>query len=314
VNFLRHNLVEKFLAAALALLLFWSVERTFIPEKEETFSKRVVYENVPRGMKVLGESPLIQLTATGNPEVMKDLATGDQQAVVVSVRLDSARRGTSSYPVYIAIPPDLQDEVRWKVSPKRIELTLAGETDVPVTVEAVPTTQPPPGFDDKAWVAEPRTVMVSADETVLERVAKAQIRYDPRDMPEAQLLHDIVLVDRNGRIVTKGEVTLSPSRGRVIPTKTTPVSKLLAIVPQWSGTLPVGYRLVGYKISPAQVPAQGASAVLDSLSVLMTETIDITGMTDDRTVTVQVVAPDGIRLRQGVSVQVQLQIGKAEEP
>lgn len=308
MNFLRHNAAEKLIAAALTLLLFWSVQRTHVADSHQTFSKRLGFENVPKGMKVVGEAPLIQITAAGDPPIIESLGP---DSAVVSVHLGSARRGTAAYQVYLSLPPRLYDSVKWTLSPKVVDLTLAGETDISITVRPVPIKPLPTGFNLRNWVAEPDTIMVSGDERKIAKVAGGRLMFDPTDMSSAGDLRDIVLVDKMGRML-QDEFTLSPQRGRIVPSSTSTITRLISVTPQWTGALPPNRRMVGFRVTPAQVQVQGVSVVLDALNELVTKPIDLTGIDRDRTITVPLVTPEGVRLREGSSVQVKIEVEATE--
>lgn len=306
MNFLRHNVAEKLMAAALALLIFWSVQRTHVAEGQRTIAKKLEYQNLPRGTKVVESPPRITITAKGDPEVVQQIE-GEMSAADVSVRLDNARRGTAAYAVQLSLPPRLLDAVKWSVSPSTVQLTVAGETDLNVRVIPVPIKPLPKGFKMESWVCEPDMVLVAGDDRKIGRVAGARVAFDPTAMVTAGELKDILLVDKYGRAI-EDEFTVSPRRVRIVPSSAAPVSRLLPVTPQWRGKLPAGYRISAFRVTPAQIDVEGVSVILDSYNELSTMPIDLTGIDRDRTVTISLEAPEGVRIRGADAVQVRIEV------
>jgi YbbR domain-containing protein len=313
MSFLRTNIPEKLLAVVLSALLIWSVNRSQVPEQSATFTKRLTYEGVPPGMKVVGDAPQVLVTASGERAALDAVVGAGQNAVSVAVHLSSARVGTQSYNVYPSIRPDLLEGVKWKVSPERVEVTLGSESDRTLPVKAVPSVTAK-GFKPESWTADPSSVLVSGEERLIARVASAEIRYDPTNAASFDGPQPIVLVDRNDRAITRGQFTLSPSMGRVVPSAAASIVKHLPIVPQWRGVLPKGYRISGYRVVPGQIAVRGAGAVLERLAYVTTAPVLLTALTSDQTATVEIAVPEGVQVPRRVSVQVQISIDRSEEP
>jgi YbbR domain-containing protein len=312
VNLLRHNFVEKALAAVLTLVVFWTVEQAQTPQQELVFWRTLEYENVPEKMRIVGEEPVqVRITAVGDPNVLEQLQDAKVRALV---RLDNAMQGTATYKVLLEMSPDVWEAISWKVSPKQVELTLAGSRQVNVAVEAVPIKTPPAGFSRDAWIAEPDYVLVAGDQQAIRRIKRARILYDPTRRISPSELREIQLLDDRGRPV-QGDFVVSPPKGRVVPSATTPVSKLVPVAPQWQGSLPAGYKLAQYSVQPAQVSVHGVSAILDSFSQIRTEPIDLSRITSDRSLSVPLVAPaEGVQLRRQSQVTVHIKLAPAENP
>lgn len=313
MRFLRHNLAEKLMAIALTFLLFYTVDRAQTPARQMSLSKRVVYENVPKGLKVVhGEDVTVQLTVTGDRASVDALTASDLESVRVSVPLGNGRRGTASYAISLSIPPDLLENLSWQVDRRRVDVTLVAETDITVPVEAVPTKPMPAGLDSSDWIPEPEQVIVSGNERDVDRVARARIRFDPTDPGNAAELRPIELVSRSGSRV-RGDLSVSPAKGRVIPASAELRTKRVAVSPRWKGRLPFGYRLTGFRITPGQALVRGPGVALAKLDQLSTEPIDLWGISSSRTVTASIDTPIGVTILDSTTVEIRVDVEQTED-
>ncbi|GMV37304.1 MAG: hypothetical protein AMXMBFR61_18120 [Fimbriimonadales bacterium] len=312
MRFLRHNLAEKLMAIALTFLLFYTVDRAQTPNRQMSLTKRVEYENVPKGLKVVhGDDVTVRLTVTGDRASVDAITASDLDSVKVSVPLGNGRRGTASYAISLSIPPDLLENLTWQVDRRRVDVTLVAETDRTVPVEVVPTKPMPAGVDLSDWIAEPEQVIVSGNERDVDRVARARILFDPTDPTGPAELRPIELVSRSGAMV-RGDLTVSPAKGRVLPASTELRTKRVAVSPRWKGRLPFGYRLTGFRITPGQALVRGPGVALAKLDELATEPIDLWGITSSRTVTVPIATPIGVTILDSSTVEVRVDVEQTE--
>lgn len=73
---------------------------------------------------------------------------------------------------------------------------------------------------------------------------------------------------------------------------------------QTSGTLPAGYELTSTEVVPATVTIAGLSQILDKISEVQTQVIDISSFTQEITQEVALRAADGVTLKSGKQVAV----------
>jgi len=68
-------------------------------------------------------------------------------------------------------------------------------------------------------------------------------------------------------------------------------SKEVEVIPQWTGTLPDGKKLVSSRLTPERVVVFGAHSVLKAIISVKTEPIDLSGLEESDTIEAAVILP-----------------------
>lgn len=93
------------------------------------------------------------------------------------------------------------------------------------------------------------------------------------------------------------------------------ITKSVLVIPEWTGDLPEGHKIISYKVFPDQIVVIGTPSSLKKISSIKTEPIDLTSITKGETVEANIVmggtsvklSPDAPR-----TVKVTLEIGLEE--
>lgn len=123
----------------------------------------------------------------------------------------------------------------------------------------------------------------------------------------------LVPVDARGQPVEA--IQLTPDVVTVVIAVTTQeTSKTVPVRPQISGSPAAGYELGQFTIQPAVLTLKGTPAALVSITDVATGSLSVQGLNADRTFTVKVALPSGIRLSEGepTTVAVKIAIGPGE--
>ncbi|MDR3130390.1 MAG: hypothetical protein LBU18_02465 [Treponema sp.] len=77
------------------------------------------------------------------------------------------------------------------------------------------------------------------------------------------------------------------------------ISKYVPLIPNFQGDLAEGYELVSYTLTPTQVIVDGPLRLMNSLSKLSTDLIELSGRSDDFTATIRIMNRDPLLLIRG---------------
>lgn len=188
--------------------------------------------------------------------------------------------------------------------PDTVDAAVDRLTSASLVVSIAYTSPPPQGYVTGQEQVTPASVSVIGPEQLLKGVqAKVNLNFSNQKTNfEAEL--PVVLYDAIGNRL--GNLGVIPSTVRVsITVNSSLTSRSSAVVPQVSGSVAPGFQLTGISIDPPTVVLNGPQDLLNTLDSIPTASIDITGLTGDRTYTVKIVTPSGVTAAPGtVTVRV----------
>ena len=158
-------------------------------------------------------------------------------------------------------------------------------------------------------VFSPETVVVSGPESLVNKVTKVIAEGEESNAVKT-IVKDYIIsaVDDNGNEVTGVqlsqkwvEATIEINEGKTVPIKI-----------NTTGTLPNGLRLKSISSDTTEIGITGPEEILNNVSEIGTEVIDLSGIKDSTTVEVALGIPDGISIHNGESsIKVNISIDKA---
>ena len=159
-------------------------------------------------------------------------------------------------------------------------------------------------------VFSPETVVVSGPESLVNKVTKVIAEGEESNAVKT-IVKDYIIsaVDDNGNEVTGVqlsqkwvEATIEINEGKTVPIKI-----------NTTGTLPNGLRLKSISSDTTEIGITGPEEILNNVSEIGTEVIDLSGIKDSTTVEVALGIPDGISIHNGESsIKVNISIDKAQ--
>ncbi len=175
----------------------------------------------------------------------------------------------------------------------RIELEEERVRDLPIRLEI--EGQPAIGYSIGSATLTPSTVTVRGPRSRVERISEVRVTVAVEGLREG-LANDVPLValDSDGNPIEG--VMLTPSKARVVvPVEQQSGYKYVSIIPDTIGSPATGYFITGFTVTPPQLTVQGDPDVLDGMPPLVrTQPIDLTGLTDDLIIEVQLALPPGV--------------------
>ena len=159
-------------------------------------------------------------------------------------------------------------------------------------------------------VFSPETVVVSGPESLVNKVTKVIAEGEESNAVKT-IVKDYIIsaVDDNGNEVTGVqlsqkwvEATIEINEGKTVPIKI-----------NTTGTLPNGLRLKSISSDTTEIGITGPEEILNNVSEIGTEVIDLSGIKDSTTVEVALGIPDGILIHNGEnSITVNIVIEKLQ--
>lgn len=311
---LSNNLGLKLLSVLLALFL-WSYVITSSPSitREKTISALDI--NVI-GQTVLSARGLSLLTDVGNlvdatvrikmPQSAYALVSAEN--VRVELDLSSIRstgkqsvrlRGTSSYGSVVNVWPEYVD----------LEIENQDQRYVPVNALISGKTDP------NTWYSvsrlNPSQITVTGPASVVQQISSALVRPDVTGRTETHnRAEKFVLLDGQGNEIT---TALSPTTSVSMTVEIYPMKALPVVADSMeaiSGTVPEGYEISNVLISPATLNVAGDQTLLDGLTSLSVEPVDVADHTKTFTAITNVNTLKGVRNISSEEVSVTVEISE----
>ncbi len=315
---LSNNLWLKLLSVLLALFL-WSYVISTTPSitRDKTLSDigiTVTGQSVledSRGLAVLTDLSALEsarvrvrvsqssyaLVTSDNVRVELDLSSIRQEGKQ-SVRL----RGSTTYGSVVEVYPQYID----------LEVEKRDQRYVPVNVELT-------GVDTTSyWYSvssrNPSQVVVSGPTSLVKTVSSAQVLLDVSGLTETHSWEEgFLLLDAQQREVP-GALSVSTSSVRVT-VEVYPI-RVLTLAQEadqlTSGHVPEGYRVDEVEVNPTQVVVAAEQALLDGLTELAIEPVNLTDATQTFTAIAQIQALNGIKYLSSDEVSVTVTISEQE--
>jgi YbbR domain-containing protein len=288
---LSANVPEKLAALAIALLLWQIVLHIEQPVTSRTF------ENIP----VSYTSPGANLLATERVSSIRvdanALLSGgdsiDQDEIVATVDLSNAKPGRGRYPVMMSYTGSPASQIELTPRPKTVEVVIEKwiTRELPVTATttgAWDTYRPGP------ITVTPSKVRISGQESRVSLATDARVEVNLSSVePGSSSQAPVQILTETGKPL---ELTVDPTTVTVrVRPVALPPSKNVIVQPIFNGTPAFGYRIASIEVVPNQIRVMGAADDLETPSSVNTAAVNVTGITDDTTITVGLALPAGVR-------------------
>lgn len=275
-----------------------------------TFSVELEIRNRPTGTVIVGDVPKrVTFSAYGTPEEQSKININYLKAFVDL----SDKPADGRYLVRLETTSEY--EVQWTPMNYRIAMTLDKEISrqINVDVEAIGSFKLQEYRYDGA-TSDPGTVTVSGASSLVNKVKKvrAYLNLTTLETSNSQSTKIEALDEKDSPVpnisLSTDTVTV---RAFVAPR---PPRRSLLIQPVWNGTPEFGSTITDYQFTPAQVSVEGPADVLANLSVINTKPINIEGLRESTTLTVELDLPAGIRLTKPETISLKVFVKSSASP
>jgi len=286
------------LAVVLAMTI-WVVavneEDPFITDRySESLAVQVI--NKPEGTIVVNSMDIanerVEVSIRAPRSSWESLTSDKFQAVL---DLQGRDVGTHNVPVEVTSIDQAVEVIEWKPSSLAVKLDAYITRTLEVQVDLMGSAAQ--GFEEGEAIVTPRYVTVSGAERWVSAVARAKVdvflRNNKEDF-EREL--SVSLRDEDDKVA--GFVDVAPAKVNVrLPIAQKRGYKEVVVVPgELLGRPAAGYHTSGVAVDPATVLILGPPFVIDGISYLETEAVDLSGADED------VVTQVALKLPEGVSV------------
>ena len=290
----RTNTGWALLALLLSAALWILVTGEQNPPKVDVFPSPIPVEavNVPTDLGVLGDVQFVRVRVSALAEPWARLTAGSFRA---TADLSSVRPGTGEIGVRVT-SNDSQVRVL-EVIPPRIPVMVEAldSRQVPVKINLVGTAPLGVSVGDP----KPSVLQVSArgPAPLVARVESASVDIPLDELRVAINNQSFKLFPRNASGNRIEGVTLDPTGVEVTLSVEQQISyRSVSLLPSLQGQLPDGYWMSGLRVDPPVVTVAGPREVLEPLTFLNTQPIDVSRLESGTARSVTVALPQGVSL------------------
>lgn len=309
---LRENLIYKLLALGFAIALHYYV----VAQEPPPPSRLVRVQLTPRGLPPnllfdAKSAPPISVTLTGPAEVLNRVPDAD---VTASVDLSQAHAGKNPpKPVQVVLQPG-ESGLTIDVQPAAVAITLSAKAKRKMTIAASDPGTPPAGFIFHAAQITPRTATIEGPREEVASVKQVVANVEAEGAV-GTIDNDFSLVALDQQGAQVHGITLTPASAHVlIKMDRVPSSRTLFVDANVTGAPAYPYKVTGVDVSPQVVTVAGRPEVLSSVGSVLTEPINVSGVTADVTRKVNCITPPGLEISGSKKVTVTVHVVSEPAP
>lgn len=300
----REDIIYKIIAISLAILLWLYVTADGNSPIERSFTLNLEYLNLSGELVLVEKVDTVDIKIRGNEKVINTLSQNDLRA---SVDASQVTPGEHSLLIRIANPAGTEVI---DIYPKetKIEVDKIAEKQVPVTLALLGETAH--GYSSFKASVKPSHIVLRGPETILTTIveARAEVNLDSAQTNLALNL-PVKVQDQWGNFYNGDIFTMSPSTVEVFvpivrdtPSKTVPIRVVL------EGTPATNYRVSRTIIEPETVQILGSVNALDKIDIIQSRPVSVNGISENKVIEVELVAPTGVTFSSEERVKVIIQV------
>jgi YbbR domain-containing protein len=297
-------------ALVAAVALWVAVTDAENPKVQRDFQAAIPIKtiDVPDGLAVASLSqPAVQVRVSAPEDAFKRLSVANFSA---QVDLTGVHDNKSSQIVLVEVvgEPDV-DIVQ--VTPAFVDVTLENETSKDVPVKVNRTGSLPQGFSVTSTEANPAKVTVTGADSLVQFVQSADVDVNVTGL-RASLQRQSLLTARDASGADVPRVNIEPASAEVHMTVVPQDTRIvLPVVVQTQGSVADGYNINSVTPDPQTVEVSGPLDILQGLTSLTTEAIDVSGAKADLTRSVHLRLPANVDASRD-SVNVTIRVAPAQ--
>ncbi len=323
---IRRNFFLKCLSLCTAILLYFYVQQERNPTITRQFLIPVSFEGQTSDVSVEADQPQIKVAVTGPQPVLELMKDSDIRVIgdLRNVPTDVVSTQKIKLHYDVRLSHEMQLLLSYDPWPlQRMEVQVFPQRSRDIAVEAHFPQAARVGYHYGPASIRPSRIRITGRIDRIKRVT--QIVADSNSLePGGGIDNDFPLAarDANNNVV-EGIVLEVPKAHVTVPILEDPYSRILSISPIFNDQPPPGYRITHVAADPNQVRATGRPEIIDTLSTLATEEIDVHEMVGSQVILVPLVVPRGVLLKDAngspisrvtVRITVEKQGGSVTQP
>ena len=298
-RFFSNNLSLKLISIIVAIILWFYAVSELNPEITKSITdvpiEIINMEKLTQRNLTLTETPVSSVTirVKGLANDIRKLNTSNLRAVLDLADID----WVGTHQVELNIEGLVPREVKLERIPE-ISLTINEITTKIIPVEIQVNGSGADGFYVHEATAEPRTVSIYGAKSLVDRVVKGLVNVNlDKDESTIAEAHTIKLVDAEGEVVESEYLHLRQDTVMV----TIPIYpiKTLDVKANIIGQPAPGFYEENIVVDPTQVTVNGYTSIIDRLTTIQTQVVNIQDETKDVHATVELEQENGIYLGPG---------------
>jgi YbbR domain-containing protein len=301
------DLLTFLLSLMLAVLVWMNAVQENDPVSLQSFQVPLTFIGQPDRSTLRVNTDAVFLIIEGRASRLRELTTDDFSALI----------DLSQVPV----GEDVVVDVTVQSTAADVEIAAPSPSQIDVRLEQLVTRQVPVVLDIRGSVArghtqgepliDPQQITVVGDEEQVSRLESARVTVFLNNVRDTTVSSPVpIFYDRQGRVAsTSGLSSVSHEEVKVtVPVEESADFAEKIIDVTWQGTPADGYRLLSINVEPPSVLVQGLPTILNEVSRVRTDAIDITGLTESFTQQVALDLPAGVSLDEVQVVLVTVEI------
>ena len=252
---------------------------------------------------VSGVPQSVSVTLEGTVSILQSTAT--QRNFDVFVDLEGFDPGTYTVPLKY---DGISERLDVSIDPSEVEVTIEERSDVEFKIKAdyINEEKLEAGYELTQATIHPSTVTVTSSKSVIDRIAVVKAMVDVEGIGESIEIEGVRVrvYDSEGNELS---VRVEPSTVDVTVNVDNP-NKNVPVEVNTTGDLPENIRMLSISAETKEVQVFAAQSELDDISEVITEAIDLSEITEDTTVEVELNSPENVRLIEPSTVTVNIDV------
>ncbi|MCT2536104.1 CdaR family protein [Aquibacillus koreensis] len=252
-----------------------------VPVEIRIDEDRYVVSGVPETVSVGLQGSVSQVTSTAR-----------QQNFDVFVDLEELEPGTHTVPIRYS---GISSSITVYIEPEQIQVTIEEKAsdEFEVSVDFINEAQLPVGYELGDVTVEPSAVRITSARSIVDNIAIVKAFVDVKDADEPIELSDVPVkaYDNQGNEL---QVRVEPSTVSVSVDVRSP-NKEVPIDIETTGEAQEGISISNMEADPEVVQVFAADGVLENISAVSTQEIDLSEITENTTLEVPIEVPTDIR-------------------
>ncbi len=297
------NLGFKISAILLATLMWVYVTASQNPLTEATYTIPVEQRNLAANLALLEQNYQVQVRVQGNAAIINTLSTKNFEAYI---DLNGVMAGEATLNIQVDMPDTVQ---LVSLSPESIDVTLEEVVEGVFPLELKTLGQTTEGYNLMDAVLTPSQITLAGPQDYMKQVASVFVNADVTDLSNSYNQNlSVEVLDAAGNNISNWFTITPETCNVVIPIAYSQPEKSVAVSAAISGKPATGYQVSRIVIEPATVKALGSLEYLEKLYYIETKPIDINGLKESVSRTVDLSPPNNISLvTTTVTVAIQIE-------
>lgn len=295
------NLAAKILCMIMAIVLWMYVMNEQNPPLEASFTIPLEVKNLASNYTLIDAPESVKVKVRGVRSVIATISANDISAYI---DLKGVSDGRQQVKIMAVVPPSVE---LVDVTPDKASLRIDVTTSRQIPVEVRYTGNLPENVAMGKVAITPDAVTVDGPKSLLDAIDKAvvQINMSNRSADFAGNFN-VVVVNKESKELEG--ISVSPLEVTVAAQLIAIDKKYVEVKPTFTGGLPAGMVIKQLIVDPPRVELTGPKALVDTIDVVTTEPIMVSGETREFDREVKVLTKDGLTVLPDV-VKIRFTVG-----